>query len=677
MAGDDEPPTFPSDEAAIAHYRSRCTTLQAQLAAAEQDILEFTESSKELQAELESELERMDKAEKGMRRELDETRNDKEEWKSKYTTALRDHTATITHMQRELETLRDTEKSLRTRIRDMELDNDDLEKSEREKDSSLQNLETRYNKALERIALLEEELVAKAQLEEQVQRLKDELRDVNEELVATRAQAEVAVAAAAVPAAKSQTTPASPPRAEAAAPTEARAGTSSPPRSPASPASPPSAAVDPTPLPVRTRRASLIPSPPTSISPSKIARPPASAHPFPSPPPPTGQTPFRAPLGRSTRTAHLQSYGLPSSPSSPALASPTSRPRLVSAARLGSSSGGGTIPRTDTATMIRDMQQMTSRVRMLTQRLDQRRSSVMRGSAIPRFGSPSTANLAGLAHGDRSESPTTNGTMARSTTLRSFGAEADATSLPPRPSSRVGAPRPPSRLSERDSTRPPSRSAVLRASIASSMAASAHARSAASAGSTAAASASSRPSSRMSSTSGHSMTTRPLTPAGGPRSVTPTNGFHSSTTATSRAGSGLSSSSMAPPPRPGSSLGNRAGLSRSVAGSTPSHTRHGSNILASSTKPRLRSGRATPGGGDDDAADDLRSTVRVPSLAMSTGATRRASGIGLGNSGNALGKSLAGRRASMAGVYGREAHAESRRANEEVPPVPPLPTGAR
>ena len=49
----------------------------------------------------------------------------------KYTTALKDHTTTITHMQRELETLRATEKELRTRVRDMELDNDDLEKSER------------------------------------------------------------------------------------------------------------------------------------------------------------------------------------------------------------------------------------------------------------------------------------------------------------------------------------------------------------------------------------------------------------------------------------------------------------------------------------------------------------------------------------------------------------------
>lgn len=83
-------PTFPSDEAAIAHYRSRCTALQAQLAAAEQDILEFTESSKELQAELEGELERMDKAEKGMRRELDDARNEKEEWKvTKSTTEFR------------------------------------------------------------------------------------------------------------------------------------------------------------------------------------------------------------------------------------------------------------------------------------------------------------------------------------------------------------------------------------------------------------------------------------------------------------------------------------------------------------------------------------------------------------------------------------------------------------
>lgn len=50
---------------------------------------------------------------------------------SKYTTTLRDHTNTMTHMQRELESLRTSEKESRTKLRDMELDNDDLEKSER------------------------------------------------------------------------------------------------------------------------------------------------------------------------------------------------------------------------------------------------------------------------------------------------------------------------------------------------------------------------------------------------------------------------------------------------------------------------------------------------------------------------------------------------------------------
>lgn len=37
----------------------------------------------------------------------------------------------MTHMQRELESLRTSEKSLRTTLRDMELDNDVLENSER------------------------------------------------------------------------------------------------------------------------------------------------------------------------------------------------------------------------------------------------------------------------------------------------------------------------------------------------------------------------------------------------------------------------------------------------------------------------------------------------------------------------------------------------------------------
>lgn len=41
---------------------------------------------------------------------------------------------------------------------------------------SLADMESRYNRALEKTALLEEELVAKDQLREENQRLKDEIR---------------------------------------------------------------------------------------------------------------------------------------------------------------------------------------------------------------------------------------------------------------------------------------------------------------------------------------------------------------------------------------------------------------------------------------------------------------------------------------------------------------------
>ena len=45
--------------------------------------------------------------------------------------------------------------------------------------STLGDVEARYNKAIERTALLEHELVDKARLEEELQRIKDELRGMS------------------------------------------------------------------------------------------------------------------------------------------------------------------------------------------------------------------------------------------------------------------------------------------------------------------------------------------------------------------------------------------------------------------------------------------------------------------------------------------------------------------
>jgi len=54
--------------------------------------------------------------------------------------------------------------------------NDDLERNERAVSSSLADIESKYSRALEEKILLEHELLDKANLEEECQRLKDELR---------------------------------------------------------------------------------------------------------------------------------------------------------------------------------------------------------------------------------------------------------------------------------------------------------------------------------------------------------------------------------------------------------------------------------------------------------------------------------------------------------------------
>ncbi|GAA5944111.1 uncharacterized protein JCM15063_005317 [Sporobolomyces koalae] len=487
--------TFASPEAALAHYRTLCASFQSQLSAAEDDIKDFTESSKELQNELEDELVRMDKAEKGMRIELESVQHDREEWKSKYTHALRDHTTTITHMQRELESLRTSENKLRGRIRDMELDNDDLEKSEREKVSSLQDLENRYNKSLERIALLEEELVTKAQLEEEVQRLKDQLRDLNEELAVVRSSV--------LPAPEAPSRPLTPPGVATLPParpveldrtpgptnrSHTRSSSSDSLLSPASTADSPLSNGDAHPNPLN---GSTLPASPSVRA--SLSRPRAPITP--------GSIPRSTTLSRSTRMSQLGSM-LPQSPSTTAFPRSRSPVKTPQPAR-----------RTDA--MLRDMQLMTSRVKQITQRLDSRRNLVMAGSAIPRA-SMSPTSTSGLARS------TTRSNLARSTRPTSRLGHHSTTSSS---SDGVSSIRPPSRSSLRSSIHGP-RSSIPAPAIPPLP--------------------TSRPHSRMSNLSATSSThgsscSRPVTPSGIPaRSTTPTTGLRQSSRAPWNAGLGKS-----------------------------------------------------------------------------------------------------------------------------------------
>ena len=67
-------------------------------------------------------------------------------------------------------------------VRELEQQNDDLERAKRSTLASLEDFEGRMNAAIERNAFLESELDEKETLKMAVQRLKDETRDLRSEL---------------------------------------------------------------------------------------------------------------------------------------------------------------------------------------------------------------------------------------------------------------------------------------------------------------------------------------------------------------------------------------------------------------------------------------------------------------------------------------------------------------
>lgn len=86
------------------------------------------------------------------------------------------HNTTTTSLQRELDTLRQEHQKIKIQLRELEMGNDDLERNERAISSSLADVEQKYARALEEKILLEHELLDKANVEEECQRMKDELR---------------------------------------------------------------------------------------------------------------------------------------------------------------------------------------------------------------------------------------------------------------------------------------------------------------------------------------------------------------------------------------------------------------------------------------------------------------------------------------------------------------------
>ena len=157
------------------------------------ELDDFHQSSKELEEELERELQRTEKAQQELKVKVERAEGERDSWKarrvlfllmiylsvpiqSKFMSLQTNHNTTTTSLQRELDSLRQENQKMKVQLRELEMGNDDLERNERAVASSLSDIEAKYARALEEKILLEHELLDKAHIEEECQRLKDEFR---------------------------------------------------------------------------------------------------------------------------------------------------------------------------------------------------------------------------------------------------------------------------------------------------------------------------------------------------------------------------------------------------------------------------------------------------------------------------------------------------------------------
>ncbi|KAI9874426.1 MAG: NADH:ubiquinone oxidoreductase [Pleopsidium flavum] len=188
MPSVEEPPSSPPDgssssEDALAYYKSQYEQLEAELA-------DFQASSRELEAELERDVEAAEKRERQLREKVEGLGYEVDEWKTKYKQSKAEANTVQNTLQKEITTLRDTNRTIQLKLRDIEVANDDFERQARNTTSSLEDLESKYNVAIERGVMLEEEMKGGEQEREalriETQRLRDELSDLKIEAEITQ-----------------------------------------------------------------------------------------------------------------------------------------------------------------------------------------------------------------------------------------------------------------------------------------------------------------------------------------------------------------------------------------------------------------------------------------------------------------------------------------------------------
>ncbi|XP_077491584.1 nuclear distribution protein nudE-like 1 isoform X3 [Amblyomma americanum] len=164
-----------------------CLTLTRQHASAwreaQLELEEFQASSRDLEAELETQLEQFEASNRELRAAVGRLQADNENLQEKLQQVQREGTRQVHDLQSQLAEVSASREEMHNYIRELEQSNDDLERAKRATVASLEEFESKLNQAIERNAFLESELDDKEAMSFMVQRLKDETRDLKQELM--------------------------------------------------------------------------------------------------------------------------------------------------------------------------------------------------------------------------------------------------------------------------------------------------------------------------------------------------------------------------------------------------------------------------------------------------------------------------------------------------------------
>ncbi|XP_019950312.2 nuclear distribution protein nudE homolog 1-like [Paralichthys olivaceus] len=186
--GDPGPPEFGSLEEELEHWKDQAARHQQSADEAQEELQEFQQMSRDYEGELETELKQCEARNRELLATNSRLHMELENYKEKYEMHHSEACRQISSLEGDLAETTAVRDHLHKYIRELEQANDDLERTKRATIMSLEDFEQRMNQVIERNAFLESELDEKENLLESVQRLKDEARDLRQELAVQQKQ---------------------------------------------------------------------------------------------------------------------------------------------------------------------------------------------------------------------------------------------------------------------------------------------------------------------------------------------------------------------------------------------------------------------------------------------------------------------------------------------------------